>query len=116
MVYCRYLFPREQFIPTETQKGQVRADPYRQNLLNLFLARNDPLINNFEEHLLLMTVATSIGVRSSTYGPSWSISPNTRPRLAKPRNISVNYSVRLQQRSVSSRRKMASTTSGDARS
>ena len=54
MVYCRYLFPREQFIPTERQKGQVRADPSRQNLLNLFLARTAPLINNFEEHLLLM--------------------------------------------------------------
>ena len=40
--------------PPRDKKGQVRADPYRQNLLNLFLARNDPLINNLEEHLLLM--------------------------------------------------------------
>ncbi len=24
------------------QNGRVRVDPYRQNLLNLFLARNDP--------------------------------------------------------------------------
>ena len=52
VVFCRYLFPREQFIPSEHLTGQVRVDPYRQNLLNLFLARNDPLLNNFEEHLL----------------------------------------------------------------
>ena len=56
VVFCRYLFPREQFIPTQDNLGQVRVDPYRQNLLNLFLARNDPLLNNFEEHLLLMNL------------------------------------------------------------
>ena len=55
-VYCRYLFPREQFVPTATKLGEVRVDPYRQNLLNLFLARNDSLLNNFEEHLLLMNL------------------------------------------------------------
>ena len=56
LVFCRYLFPREQLITTETILGHVRADPYRQNLLNLFLGRNDSLINNFEEHLLLMNL------------------------------------------------------------
>ena len=56
IVFCRYLFPREHFIPSEHLTGQVRVDPYRQNLLNLFLARNDPLLNNFEEHLLLMNL------------------------------------------------------------
>ena len=48
LVYCRYLFPRELLRATAAKLGEVRVDPYRQNLLNLFLARNDTLINNFE--------------------------------------------------------------------
>ena len=48
------MFPRELLIPTEDKKGEVRVDPFRQNLLNLYLARNDSLLNNFEEHILLM--------------------------------------------------------------
>ena len=58
VVYCRYLFPRDLFIEAlhDGQKGEVRADPHRTNLQNLFLTRNDTLINNFEEHLLLMNV------------------------------------------------------------
>ena len=48
------MFPRELLIPTENKKGEVRVDPFRQNLLNLYLARNDSLLNNFEEHILLM--------------------------------------------------------------
>ena len=55
-VYCRYLFPREHVLATATHLGHVRVDPYRQNLLNLFLGRNDSLLNNFEEHLLLMNM------------------------------------------------------------
>jgi hypothetical protein len=52
-VYCRYLFPRElrQF-PDDT-KGCVVDDPHRPDLRNLFLSRNDSLLNNFEDHLLL---------------------------------------------------------------
>ena len=57
-VYCRYLFPRELYVEAthDGKKGEVRDDPHRTNLRNLFLARNDTLINNFEEHLLLMNV------------------------------------------------------------
>ena len=53
-VYCRYLFPRKlrQFMPGENQ-GVVEEDPHRPDLRNLFLERNDCLLNNFEEHLLL---------------------------------------------------------------
>ena len=52
-VYCRYLFPRELFKATEEKKGYVGTDPFRANLRNLFLNRNDVFINNFEAHLLL---------------------------------------------------------------
>ena len=55
-VYCRYLFPRDTDIwtdPANKSEGIVTEDPYRQGLFNLFLRRNDPLINNFEAHLLL---------------------------------------------------------------
>ena len=55
-VYCRYLFPRPRFEATPTHQGEVRDDPHRTNLRNLFLARNDELINNFEEHVLLMNL------------------------------------------------------------
>lgn len=56
-VYCRYLFSRElkQFDDTDV-KGCIRSDPHRTDLRNLFLTRNDSLINNFEEHLLLMNL------------------------------------------------------------
>ena len=54
VVYSRYLFPRDLFIEAvhDGKKGEVRADPHRTNLQNLFLTRNDTLINNFEEHFL----------------------------------------------------------------
>ena len=55
-VYCRYLFLLEHVLATVNHLGHVRVDPYRQNLLNLFLGRNDSLLNNFEEHLLLMNM------------------------------------------------------------
>ena len=35
------------------RKAAVVDDPHRKGLRNLFLARNDPLLNSFEEHLLL---------------------------------------------------------------
>ena len=56
--YCRYLFPRELYVEAthDGKKGEVRDDPHRTNLRNLFLARNDTLINNFEEHLLLLNL------------------------------------------------------------
>ena len=37
----------------QTETGKVVEDPYREGLFNLFLSRNDPLINSFEAHLLL---------------------------------------------------------------
>ena len=64
-IYCRYLFPREKLLREEAladpadpestyvRKGEVRNDPHRSGLRNLFLERNDELINNFEAHLLL---------------------------------------------------------------
>ena len=57
-VYCRYLFPRElfDFQEDEEKQGCIRSDPHRPDLRNLFLTRNDSLINNFEEHLLLMNL------------------------------------------------------------
>ena len=98
------------------QKGQVRADPYRQNLLNLFLARNDPLINNFEEHLLLMNRG-NIDWRPLIN--LWSVLEYLSKYTAKVGKATQHigkYSVRWQPPSVSSRRKMACTTSGDGRS
>ena len=52
-VFCRYLFPRELFNPEEGILGHVLEDPYRPDLRNLFLRRNDELLNNFEAHMLL---------------------------------------------------------------
>ena len=52
-VYCRYLFPRLLRLFDALQKAVVEDDPHRPNLRNLFLARNDPFLNQFEEHLLL---------------------------------------------------------------
>ena len=37
-VYCRYLFPRPRFEAAPTHQGEVRDDPHRTNLRNLFLA------------------------------------------------------------------------------
>ena len=34
--YCRYLFPRDIFIPTDGCIGEVREDPYRPDLRNLY--------------------------------------------------------------------------------
>ena len=48
-VICRYLFPRD----LQQEEGRVVEDPYREGLYNLFLSRNDQLINTFEAHLLL---------------------------------------------------------------
>ena len=55
-VYCRYLYPRriQQFTPPDY--GHVGEDPHRPDLRNLCLTRNDSLINNFEDHLLLMNL------------------------------------------------------------
>ena len=53
-VYCRYLMPRKlRRFTGEHGRGVIEEDPYRPELRNLFLERNDGLINNFEEHLLL---------------------------------------------------------------
>jgi hypothetical protein len=54
--YCRYLFPRKVRLPDASRPGEVREDPYRAGLRNLFLERNDQLLNNFEAHLLLSNV------------------------------------------------------------
>ena len=54
--YCRYLFPRPLRLPSDAAAGGPGAvvdDPYRPELRNLFLQRNDTLLNNFEAHLLL---------------------------------------------------------------
>ncbi len=50
-VICRYLFPSDLVINSDEHFGVVRPDPHRQHLLNLFLRRNDSLLNNVEEHL-----------------------------------------------------------------
>ena len=55
-VYCRYLFPRRLWQPESGGRGVVLDDPYRDDLRNLFLERNDSLLNNFEPHLLLMNM------------------------------------------------------------
>ena len=56
-VYCRYLFPRELMdFDGQDKRGCIRSDPHRADLRNLFLTRNDSLINNFEDHLLLMNL------------------------------------------------------------
>ena len=52
-VYCRYLFPRDLVVATDESEGYVKEDPHRPGLKNLFLQRNDSLLNNFEAHLLL---------------------------------------------------------------
>ena len=43
-------------MPAEDTKGAVVDDPFRPDLRNLFLERNDSLLNNFESHLLLMNL------------------------------------------------------------
>ena len=57
-VYCRYLFPREvfDFQGDEQKRACIRSDPHRPDLRNFFLTRDDSLIINFEEHLLLMNL------------------------------------------------------------
>ena len=53
-IYCRYLFPRKlRSFRAGAKRGVIEDDPYRPDLRNLFLERNDGLLNNFEEHLLL---------------------------------------------------------------
>ena len=52
-IFCRYFFPREIFNPEDGTLGEVKEDPYRPDLRNLFLRRNDELLNNFEAHMLL---------------------------------------------------------------
>ena len=52
-VYCRYLFPRALRFFAQLRGSVVKDDPHRPGLKNLFLARNDPLLNGFEAHLLL---------------------------------------------------------------
>eukprot|EP00972_Heterocapsa_arctica_P027297 4012240-Heterocapsa_arctica.AAC.1 len=52
-VICRYHFPKELLDPLTAGEGVVRADPYKPGLYNLLMARNDPLLNSFEAHLLL---------------------------------------------------------------
>ena len=55
-VYCRYLFPRDMFPGHDgdtTTRGAIKEDPFRSELRNLCLRRNDELLNNFEEHMLL---------------------------------------------------------------
>ena len=52
-VYCRYLFPRLLRLLDALLKGVVLDDPHRPGLRNLFLDRNDSLLNLFEEHLFL---------------------------------------------------------------
>ena len=36
-----------------TARGAIKEDPFRSELRNLCLRRNDELLNNFEEHMLL---------------------------------------------------------------
>ena len=55
-IYCRYLFPRLLRLLDELRKGEVLDDPHRPGLRNLFLARNDSLINPFEGHIFLCNV------------------------------------------------------------
>ena len=50
---CRYGYPKDLVGPKTASAGAVRLDPMRPGLYNLLLARNDPLINSFEAHLLL---------------------------------------------------------------
>ena len=52
-VYCRYLFPRFLRFFTQVRGAVVEDDPHRPGLKNLFLPRNDALLNSFEAHLLL---------------------------------------------------------------
>ena len=53
-VFCRYLFPRDIWTPdAPDQRGKVLSDPHRPDLRNLFLQRNDSLLNNYETHVLL---------------------------------------------------------------
>ena len=45
-IYCRYLFPRELRSFRGEVKGCILEDPHRPDLRNLFLNRNDCLINS----------------------------------------------------------------------
>ena len=50
--YCRYGYPKDLCF----SDGYVADDEHRKDLRNVFLRRNDPIINSFEEHLLLMNL------------------------------------------------------------
>ena len=52
-VYCRYLFPKPLLRLNWAKLATVVDDKHRPGLRNLCLARNDSLLNSFEEHLLL---------------------------------------------------------------
>ena len=52
-VYCRYLFPGLLRFFAQVRGAVVEDDPHRPGLKNLFLLRNDALLNSFEAHLLL---------------------------------------------------------------
>ena len=51
--FCRYLFPREMWSRHDNRAGRIEQDPHWPDLRNLFLQRNDPLLNNYDPHLLL---------------------------------------------------------------
>ena len=55
-VYCRYVCPEPLLRLDWSKLATVVDDLHRPGLRNLCLARNDSLINSFEEHLLLMNL------------------------------------------------------------
>jgi hypothetical protein len=116
-VYCRYLFPRELRPPREDGKrGVVEDDPYREELRNLFLERNDTLLNNFEPHLLLANLG-NIDWRALLN--LWSVLEylTSTPRRAGRRvGTSGRSSRRSSSTSSSGRWRTACTTCGGARS
>ena len=52
-VYCRYNFPKPLVRLDWDKLAVVTDDEHRPGLRNIHLPRNDPLINSFEEHLLV---------------------------------------------------------------
>ena len=55
-VDCRYLFPRDLRVNEDGLLGAICEDPHRPDLRNLSLERNDTLLNNHQEELLLGNV------------------------------------------------------------
>ena len=53
VVTFRYGFERDLYVPSSDSPGKVEVDSMRSDLMNLCLKRNDKILNNFKEEMLV---------------------------------------------------------------